>query len=565
MAYLALARKYRPERFADIVGQPHVVRTLANAIEMDRVHHAFLFSGARGVGKTTTARLLARALNCANGPTPEPCGGCDLCREIASGGSPDVIEIDGASNTGVDHVRELRDKVRYVPQRARYKMYIIDEVHMLSTAAFNALLKTVEEPPPHAKFVFATTEPHKIPVTVLSRCQRFDFRRVGVDALRQRLQGLLRSEGMVLDPAVVAAIAREAQGSVRDAESLLDQALSYKDDGSLLDALGVVDAHTLFALADAVFARDADRVLARAAEIDTRGLELAHVAGRLLEHFRDLMVLQATTAPEKYLPGRAPAEVSALAEQATRTTAPDLHRMFLVLTSVAEDVARSMTPQVSFEVGLLRLLEIEPTPSLRQILTHLQGASPVVAAPSPAVQAVAAPSPAVQAVAAPSPAVQAVASSSPAVQAVASSSPPVQTVASSPAASAPCATWVDTLTALRATRPALASILEHARVLSFDAHNVVLGFSADTFYWESAQAEARTLRAALAPRALTLKALSVGEAASAPASVAGAGDQARAQRATQIEEDARAHPMIRAALRILDSRLERVVVMEEQP
>ncbi|MEZ0310482.1 MAG: DNA polymerase III subunit gamma/tau, partial [Myxococcota bacterium] len=188
MSYLVLARKYRPATFVDVIGQEHVVRTLQNAITMGRVHHAFVFTGARGVGKTTCARVLAKALNCDTGMRPDPCGVCASCKDIAAGSHPDVLEIDGASNTGVDNVRELRETVRYLPSRSKFKLYIIDEVHMLSTAAFNALLKTLEEPPPHVKFVFATTEPQKIPITILSRCQRFDFRRVSNQTLSEHVR-----------------------------------------------------------------------------------------------------------------------------------------------------------------------------------------------------------------------------------------------------------------------------------------------------------------------------------------------------------------------------------------
>ncbi|MGQ9653584.1 MAG: DNA polymerase III subunit gamma/tau, partial [Thermodesulfobacteriota bacterium] len=237
MAYLVLARRWRPQRFEDVIGQRHVTQTLQNAILSNRVAHAFLFSGARGVGKTTVARILAKALNCEAGPTPHPCGQCDSCREITDGISLDVQEIDGASNTHVDDVRELMDGLRYRPAKGRYRIYIIDEVHMLSGHAFNALLKTLEEPPPHVVFIFATTEPQKIPLTVVSRCQRYDFKRIPLADIVGHLERISLAEGIRVDRDTLLAIAKEAQGSLRDAQSLLDQVISYAGDNITREAV----------------------------------------------------------------------------------------------------------------------------------------------------------------------------------------------------------------------------------------------------------------------------------------------------------------------------------------
>src|SRR6516164_1067519 len=225
--YTVLARRYRPQQFADLVGQEPVVQALVNALNSNRVAHAYLFTGARGVGKTSTARILAKALNCVKGPTATPCGECDICRSIATGEDVDVLEIDGASNNGVENIRDLRANVQYLPQRARYKIYIIDEIHMLSKGAFNALLKTLEEPPAHVKFIFATTEVEKVPVTILSRCQRFDFAGIGVPGIVQRLKEIVASEGMQADDEALELLARRAGGSMRDAQSLLDQLLAF--------------------------------------------------------------------------------------------------------------------------------------------------------------------------------------------------------------------------------------------------------------------------------------------------------------------------------------------------
>ena len=227
MSYQVLARKWRPQSFEEVIGQKHVVKTLQNAIVHNRIAHSFLFAGQRGVGKTSIARILAKALNCQEGPTAQPCGNCNSCKEITGGNSIDVLEIDGASNTGVDDVRELRESVKYVPSKSRYKIYIIDEVHMLSNSAFNALLKTLEEPPAHVIFMFATTEPHKIPATVLSRCQRFDLRRISLEAIVKQLNEITSGEKIKISEQGLRWIAREAEGSMRDAQSILDRVISY--------------------------------------------------------------------------------------------------------------------------------------------------------------------------------------------------------------------------------------------------------------------------------------------------------------------------------------------------
>ncbi|HEY5282887.1 MAG TPA: DNA polymerase III subunit gamma/tau, partial [Polyangia bacterium] len=296
MSYLVLARKYRPQRFDDLAGQEHVARTLTNAIAMDRVHHAFLFTGARGIGKTSAARILAKALCCEKGPTANPCGACAICLSIASGQSVDVLEIDGASNTGVDDVRTLREGVRYLPAEARKKVYIIDEVHMLSTNAFNALLKTLEEPPAHVVFIFATTEAHKIPATILSRCQRYDFKLLSTSALTDHLTRILAAEAIDHEPDAVRLLAREAAGSVRDGLSLLDQVLAYVGKDKLTrervaEVLGVADRSLLFHLASAVLDHDVAAVLRSLAEAVDRGVDLVQLARSFLGLLHDLEVV----------------------------------------------------------------------------------------------------------------------------------------------------------------------------------------------------------------------------------------------------------------------------------
>src|SRR6185312_15795500 len=295
VSYLVLARKYRPQRFSELIGQEHVARTLSNAIAANRVHHAFLFTGARGVGKTSAARILAKALSCEKGPTAEPCGVCEICQEIAGGRSVDVIEIDAASNTKVEETKSVLEGVRYLPARARRKVYIIDEVHMLSAHSWNALLKTLEEPPPHVVFVFATTEAHKIPGTILSRCQRFDFKLIPTGRLAGHLDEILRTEKIDAAPEAIRLVARQAAGSVRDALSLLDQTIAYVGTERLTaevaaDVLGIADRQLLVALATAVLDRDpatALRLIARAVD---RGVDLGQLGRAFLQFLRDLEV-----------------------------------------------------------------------------------------------------------------------------------------------------------------------------------------------------------------------------------------------------------------------------------
>jgi DNA polymerase III subunit gamma/tau len=295
--YTVLARRYRPQQFGDLVGQDPVAQALGNAIKTNRIAHAYLFTGARGVGKTSTARILAKCLNCVTGPTTTPCDECDMCRAITSGDDVDVIEIDGASNRGIEEIREIRSNVQYRPQRGRYKIYIIDEVHMLTTPAFNALLKTLEEPPPHVKFIFATTEASKIPITILSRCQRFDFAGIGTKQIVARLREIVASEKMQADDEALELIARRANTSMRDAQSLLDQLLAFGSDRLTLDRvhelLGTAHEDRVVALAAAILERDAKKGLGAVAEVVAQGQQLGELLDQLVDYWRDLMIVQA--------------------------------------------------------------------------------------------------------------------------------------------------------------------------------------------------------------------------------------------------------------------------------
>src|SRR3990167_1026148 len=278
MSYIVLARKWRPTVFEKVVGQEHVTTTLRNAIIEKRIAHAYLFSGPRGVGKTTVARIFAKALNCSHGPTPSPCNECQSCKEITTNISVDVIEIDGASNTSVDNVREIRENIKYLPSRGRYRIYIIDEVHMLSNPAFNALLKTLEEPPSHAIFIFATTESHKIPDTVLSRCQRFDFKRISLKEIQDHIKFVAKTEGVNIADKAIYLIAREVDGSLRDAHSLLDQVIAFAGsdikESDVVDALGLLDRTLLFQLSEAIIDKNGKGCLKLVEKVYNFGYDL---------------------------------------------------------------------------------------------------------------------------------------------------------------------------------------------------------------------------------------------------------------------------------------------------
>lgn len=351
----ALYRKWRPQTFDEVVGQEHVVRTLRNALLSGRVHHAYLFAGPRGTGKTTTARLLAKAVNCLEPePAKRPCNHCAICKAINEGRLMDLIEIDAASNTSVEDVRELRERVGYRPSDARYKVYIIDEVHMLSTAAFNALLKTLEEPPPHVIFVLATTEPHRVPATVLSRCQRLDFRRVPLADIVARLRYLTRQEGIQADEDALHLIARYATGSVRDAESLLDQLAAYTDRVVTVEAvraaLGAGDEETVVALTDALAERDVGRGLAVINDAADRGTDPRQFARQMTDHLRTLLLVRLGAA--------VPLQISeslrpAVQAQAARFTPRQLSRALRLFGQAAADTRTTWQPQLPLELAFL--------------------------------------------------------------------------------------------------------------------------------------------------------------------------------------------------------------------
>jgi DNA polymerase-3 subunit gamma/tau len=375
--YTVLARRYRPQQFADLVGQEAVAQALVNALKSNRVAHAYLFTGARGVGKTSTARILAKALNCQQGPTPTPCDQCQNCLGIASGEDVDVLEIDGASNRGIDEVREIRNNVQYRPSRSRYKIYIIDEVHMLTAPAFNALLKTLEEPPGHIKFIFATTEVQKIPVTILSRCQRFDFTGIGTPRIVERLRDIVTREGMQADDEALELVARRAGGSMRDAQSLLDQLLAFGEDRLTADQvhslLGTAQDERVLELAAAVLGHDARRALELIGEAADGGLQLGELLDQLIAYWRDLMVLNSTggEALDLSVP---PRHKETLLQQAQALQLDTILAGLDILASTKARLRNSNHGRVLLEMALVRLGRLDDLVSLSQLAqTFSQG------------------------------------------------------------------------------------------------------------------------------------------------------------------------------------------------
>jgi DNA polymerase-3 subunit gamma/tau len=475
-SYVVLARKWRPAQFADIVGQGHVVRTLMNAIKSNRIHQAYLFTGSRGIGKTSIARIFAKAIRCEHTKTIQDasnewlasCDKCASCHEIASGSGIDVIEIDGASNNGVEAVREIRENAKYMPSTGSRKIYIIDEVHMLTTAAFNALLKTLEEPPAHVIFMFATTEPHKIPATILSRVQRFDFRRVTVTQIQQRLFEVAQAEKLKADVGALALMARAAEGSMRDALSLLDQVIAFSGNEitvqSVRDSVGLIEGQTLLGIVQALFARKPLDALSLVEQAYQRGHDL-RVLGRSLIEFLHAAILAKIGAPGSQTLELSEEEWKELKQASELRSLEEIELIFQVLHHGLDWIARSPQPKAVLDVILIKCATADALVFAEDsVKPTVTGGTPPVAQPKP--QAVTPASKASVQITSPSPPpspvapISPVSQVSPVVAAVAAPVAPIMSAAVPQSPSAP-RTWEGFIEFVRKTRPLLASILEH--------------------------------------------------------------------------------------------------------
>jgi DNA polymerase-3 subunit gamma/tau len=474
MSYLVLARKWRPQRFADLVGQEHVVRSLSHALDSGRVGHAFLFSGSRGVGKTTVGRILAKGLNCEKGVTAEPCGECDACRGIEEGRFVDLVEVDAASRTKVDDTRALLDNVAYAPTSGRYKVYLVDEVHMLSGHSFNALLKTLEEPPEHVKFIFATTEPARLPVTILSRCLQFELGRIPAARIRERLAGILDTEGLEAEGEALDLLARAADGSLRDALSLMDQAINFGGGTVAVEPvramLGTVHRDRVLDLLEAVADRDGGAVLAAAGAIADTGVDLDAVLAELLRLLHRITVLQAVPGREEdeLETGLGAAERDRLMAVAQRTAPEDVQLFYQLGLQGRHDLPSAPDPRVGLEMALLRMVGFRPFPddgAEAPSVAEVGQAGPEAAGEAPAAAANESPpwEPAPDAAAAEANSVQ--------------SDPAPRPAAPEPAAEAPPSAgeshWQATLGQLSVS-PMWQSVLEHGQAQAFTAERVVV-------------------------------------------------------------------------------------------
>jgi len=381
--YVVVARRYRPQTFDELIGQEHVGQALTNAISTNRVGHAYLFTGARGVGKTSAARILAKALNCVDGPLPVPCNRCDICQSISSGDDVDVLEIDGASNRGIDEIRQLRQNVNVRPSRARFKIYIIDEVHMLTREAFNALLKTLEEPPEHVKFIFCTTEPTKIPITILSRCQRFDFAGILSDSIARRLRQIVEAEGVEADDEALEVLARRAAGSMRDSQSLLEQLLAFAPGRITLDdvhgMLGTAGDQRLAAMAGHLVDRDAAAVLAELDAAVSEGVDVALLLEQLFGYFRDCMAAAVGCPGDAFLYASS-ANQEQVSEMGNRLGLTSLLAVMQILEQTLSRLRYSTQGRILAELALVRICCLEELDELPELIAELRSG---VAAPDP--------------------------------------------------------------------------------------------------------------------------------------------------------------------------------------
>lgn len=602
MSYLVLARKWRPQLFADLIGQEHVSRTLANAITSGRVHHAFLFTGARGVGKTSAARILAKALNCEQGNAVEPCNVCRSCTEITEGQSVDVFEIDGASNNGVDDVRELRETLRYMPAQSRYKVFIIDEVHMLSINAFNALLKTLEEPPEHVKFIFATTEPHKIPVTILSRCQRFDFRKIPAPKVVAQLRLIVDAEKIEISDRSLGLIAQRGGGSMRDCLSTLDQVVAFcsekVSDDDVQGLLGMVDQRLLFDALEGCMQQNCSMVLEVVRRVDNLGHSFRQFAQELVETVRLVILCDLVADPLEEL-GLFGDELQALNRLASLACQDDWQRLLSLLIKTESELAGSVYPKLLVEMSLVRAASLPPARDIAELIQKIEGfegGSPAQNLPrrSPVAQrAVVAAVPAMPEEVAdfvepvqihntaatvddsqsePAPAAPAfsqsdsiLATQESAVVVEAESSYSSSATAETVAGVAPSEArgWMEFVQFVKAERPRIGSLLEHGSLLALELPLLRVGVTAGSFLMQQlGDAETKGRLDEVAQQffgqdvQVSIEPLSSKK--EAPLSLVAAEEKKESDRGRRLREDALSHPLVQKAVDIFSGEIESI-------
>ncbi|KAF0220877.1 MAG: DNA polymerase III subunit [Geobacteraceae bacterium] len=572
MSYLVLARKWRPQTFGDLIGQEHVSQTLKNAIDSGRVAHAFLFTGARGVGKTSSARILAKALNCEQGPTPEPCNTCSACDEITAGNSVDVFEIDGASNTSVDDVRELRDNIKYLPSRCRFKIFIIDEVHMLSTSAFNALLKTLEEPPPHVKFIFATTEPHKVPITILSRCQRFDFKRIPLPMIVARLRHIVDRENVTITDAALTMVARKGDGSMRDSLSTLDQVLAFcgesVGDEEVVTLLGVVDRRLLLETSRMVFSRDCRAVLDIVKRVDAFGYNMRHFCQELIDHFRNITLLKAV-GESADLSDLSEGELTEITTQLAAPALSDLQRHLSILLKAESEMAHSTFPRLVLEMALMKMATMVPVVPVNDILERLKiiegkAVGGMIASSQPSWEQ-----------SQPQGKMREIRPDDSARPSKGTHTPSPPSSASIKGAELPVSSpedeaarevgnWPGFVSFVKGKKPMLASLLEHGRPLKVSTTLLEIGFSAGSFELKQVQdpdamAELKALAHGYFRKETGIRLVSLtGAPGDVPPTLSEKKSLEEANRLRKVTQDATGHPMVAAALEIFGGTINEV-------
>ncbi len=574
MSYLVLARKWRPQCFADLVGQEHVSRTLANAITSGRVHHAFLFTGARGVGKTSAARILAKALTCEQPDGVEPCNNCSACRQITAGTSVDVFEIDGASNNGVDDIRDLRETLRYLPTQLRCKIYIIDEVHMLSVSAFNALLKTLEEPPEHVKFIFATTEPHKIPVTILSRCQRFDFNKIPTAKVVAQLRRIVEAENIAVSERALTMLAQRGGGSMRDCLSTLDQIVAFCGenvaDEDVQRLLGLVDQCLLLDVLSACMERDCTKVLELVQQVDDLGYSFRQFCHQLVEMVRRIILCGVVADPREVL-GLFEEDVTACRSLGQLASQDDWQRLLTMLLKTGQDLAHATFPRLLVEMTLVRAATLPPGRDIAELIGKLEdlqtGLPPVAAAGTAAAHADSVagdtafpcPAPPPQSDTAPPAAAKSTSQLAPA--------PEVATAVADSAVDDQ-QQWRDFVVHVQSGMPRVGAVLEHGSLLELAPPLLKIGFAPGSFHLRQLSDKNTIERLNEAarqffgqPMQLQLEALQGSK--KAPLSLVAAKKKQETDRERRLRADALAHPLVNRAVEIFSGQVVEVIPLDK--